>query len=138
MDTLIACSRIASATPQFRQRIATLVRQKTVKLRGQLLAGPDAAQNCNELAWLVGNTGGDLDEALRAAEKSLQLGPNHSAYLDTLAHVYFAKGDLANAVKYQTMAMEREPHSGLLVVELKRFRAALETKTKKAPEKDQQ
>jgi tetratricopeptide (TPR) repeat protein len=131
VDTLIACSRIPSAPPQFRGRVAKSIEKETVALREKVAQDPTSAQNYNEFAWLAGNTKGDLDEALRASQRSLELSPNHSAYLDTLAHVYFAKGDLASAVKYQTMALEREPHSGLMISELKRFRAALEEKGKK-------
>jgi hypothetical protein len=42
-----------------------------------------------------------------------------------LAHVYFAKGDYANAVAYQSKAVELEPHSGLIARQLKLFRAKL-------------
>jgi hypothetical protein len=138
VDTLIACHRFPSPTPQFRERIAKSIQQQTVQLRDKMAKDPKSALPYNQFAWLVGNTQGDLDAALRASQKSLELSPNTSAYLDTIAHVYFAKGDLANAVKHQTMAAQREPHSGLLNSELKRFRAALEAKTKKVEEKPQQ
>jgi len=138
VDTLIACHRLPSPTPQFRERIAKSIQQQTAQLRDKMAKDPKSALPYNQFAWLVGNTQGDLDAALKASQKSLELSPNNSAYLDTIAHVYFAKGDLANAVKHQTMAAQREPHSGLLNSELKRFRAALEEKTKTVPEKPQQ
>ncbi len=50
--------------------------------------------------------------------------------LDTLARVYYAKGDLENAVKYQTKAVELEPHSGLIQHQLDLFRKKLEEKKK--------
>ncbi len=131
VDTLIACSRVANPPPQFRERVAAQIAQETARLGKEMAANPSSAQACNEFAWLVCNTKGDLDQALRASRKSLELSPNQAAYLDTLAHVYFAQGDLQNAVKYQTMAAEREPHLGLLSSELKRFREALEEKGKK-------
>ena len=135
IDSLIACYRLPNATPPFRERIVKSIQRETAQLRGEMAKDPKSPSPCNQFAWLVCNTQGDLDEALRASQKSLELSPNTSAYLDTLAHVYFAKGDVANAVKYQTLAMEREPHSGLLTGELKRFRAAFEAKTKTVPEK---
>ena len=134
VDTLIACRRLPNPTPQFRERIAKSIQRQTAELRDKMAKDPKSALPYNQFAWLVGNTQGDLDAALRASQKSLELSPNNSAYLDTIAHVYFAKGDLQSAVKYQTLAAQREPHSGLLNSELKRFRAALEAKTKKVEE----
>jgi len=138
IDSLIACYRLPSVPPPFRERIVKSIQQETARSRDEMAKDPKSPFPCNQLAWLVCNTQGDLDEALRASQKSLELSPNTSAYLDTLAHVYFANGDLANAVKYQTLAVEREPHSGLLNSELKRFRAALEENAKKGGEKPQQ
>ena len=64
---------------------------------------------CNEFAWLAANTEGDLDEALRLSKRSLDLAGEHGSYCDTLARVYFAKGDYANAVKHQSRAAELLP-----------------------------
>ena len=50
-----------------------------------------------------------MDKALKCSQKSLELQPDEGAYLDTLAHVYFGKGDFANAVKYQAKAVEARP-----------------------------
>jgi tetratricopeptide (TPR) repeat protein len=132
VDTLIACYRLPNQTVQFRQRIMKLIEQDVAKTRNQIAARPEVAEPYNQYAWLVSNTQGDLDEALRFSKKSLELSSNNSAYLDTLAHVYFARGDLENAVKHQAMAVERDPYSNLITRELKRFRAALEEKAKGA------
>ena len=56
--------------------------------------------------------------------------PDEGAYLDTLAHVYFGKGDFANAVKYQAKAVEHDPHTPLIRRELEHFRKKLEEKKK--------
>jgi tetratricopeptide (TPR) repeat protein len=132
-DTLIACYRLSDPTPQFRERVAKLLQEQTAKLRDEMVRNPKANLPYNHFAWLVGNTRGDLDEALRASRKSLELSPNNASYLDTLAHVYFAKGDLADAVKYQTMAVERDPHSEPFNAALTRFRTALEERAAKTP-----
>ena len=84
----------------------------------------------NQYAWLVGNTEGDFDEAVRCARKSLELQPEEGGYYDTLAHVYFGKGDLENAVKYQTKAAQLDPHSGLIRGKLELFRKKLQEKKK--------
>jgi tetratricopeptide (TPR) repeat protein len=78
----------------------------------------------NQLAWLIGNTEGDYQEALRCSQKSLELRPNTAAYLDTLGRCYYAVGDLDNAIKTQTQAIKLEPHSGLMQRQLKFFEKA--------------
>jgi len=88
-----------------------------------------AAAN-NQLAWLIGNTEGDYDEALRCSQRSLELRPNAAGYLDTLGRCYYAKGDYASAVKHQTRAVELEPHSGQIRRQLELFQQALEASTK--------
>ena len=81
----------------------------------------------NQLAWLVANTEGNLDEALKDSQKSLEIlregnDRDTGGYDDTLGRVYFAKGDYQNAVTYQTKAAELEPHSGLIRRQLELFR----------------
>jgi tetratricopeptide (TPR) repeat protein len=89
------------------------------------------SSRCNEYAWLVGNTEGDLDEAVRLSLESLELRPNYGGFLDTLAHCYFTKGDYAAAVKQQRKAVELEPYSGQIAQALEKFEAALEKSRKK-------
>jgi tetratricopeptide (TPR) repeat protein len=79
----------------------------------------------NQLAWLIANTDGDLDEALRYSKLSLDLAPETSSYLDTLGRCYFAKKDYASAVKYQSRAAALEPHSGQIHRQLELFKKTL-------------
>ena len=74
----------------------------------------EIAKGLNQYAWLVGNTQGDKQHAIRASHLSLVLYPNEGAYLDTLSHSYYGAGDLENAVKYQTEAVKQIPHSALI------------------------
>ena len=46
--------------------------------------------------------------------------------MDTLAHVYFARGERQKAVETQERAAELEPHSALILGQLDYFRKALE------------
>ena len=78
----------------------------------------------NQLAWLVANTEGDQDEALKMSLKSLELRPATAGFLDTLAHCYYARKEYAEAVKHQAMAVELDPYSPALARMLKKFRAA--------------
>ena len=77
----------------------------------------------NQLAWLVGNTEGNYQEALECSLKSLELRPNTSAYLDTLGRCYYGAGDVANAVKYQSQAVALNPDSGQIRRQLEFFKA---------------
>lgn len=64
----------------------------------------------NQLAWFVVDTEGiktrDLDFALRLAKRGVELDENNPAILDTLARVYYEKGDLTEAIKWQKKAVE--------------------------------
>ena len=77
------------------------------------------------MPWLAGNTDGDLDQALEYSLTALKLSPNSGACLDTLAHVYFARGQFKKAVETQEKAVRYEPHSGLIVRKLEVFRKKL-------------
>lgn len=86
------------------------------------LFNAQVATSCNQFAWLVGNTFGDFDEAVRASHRSIELRPkNNAGYLDTLGRCYFAKGDLASAVKYQSQAAKLDPHSRAIQRQLAQF-----------------
>jgi hypothetical protein len=56
--------------------------------------------------------------------------PKYAAYLDTLGRCYFAKADFDNAIKYQMLALQEEPHSGQMKRQLAQF--AKERDAKKA------
>jgi tetratricopeptide (TPR) repeat protein len=133
IDVLIACWHLKDQSPEFLKRIAELIDRAATELRREIGDPPEDASACNQFAWLVGNTKGDFDEALRYSLKSLDLSPNNGAFYDTLAHVHFARTELEQAVKNQARAAELEPHSGLIQRELARFRAELERQRKPAP-----
>ncbi len=135
VDALIAFYRFPEATPEQRQQATRLVQKAAARIKEQIADDPSDANAYNQYAWLVGNTEGNLDEALRFSRMSLELSPNNAAYLDTLAHVHFARGELEEAVRVQTKAVQLQPHSGLLVKELHVFRAALQANKKPAPKR---
>jgi len=91
-----------------------------------IAAHPDDASQYNQYAWLIGNTEGNLDEAQKYSQKSLELMPDNAAFYDTLARVCYAKKDYDHALKYQQRAAELEPHSGLIAKQLELFRKARE------------
>jgi len=118
---------IKKAVQVFREQIRRYDRQVTDASEEQhreYYKGELASAN-NQLAWLVGNTEGDFDEAVRCSQRSLELRADRAGYLDTLARCYYAKGDYENAVKHQSRAVELEPHSGQIRRQLELFQRAL-------------
>jgi len=130
IDVLIACYHLPGEPAAYHAKIVASVEKTAAKLHAAIAADPENALMYNQYAWLVGNTEGDFDEALKCSRKSLELQPEEGGFYDTLAHVYFGKGDLENAVKYQTKAAQLDPHSGLIQSKLKLFRKKLEEKKK--------
>lgn len=131
IDTLIACYRLPDQPPEYRRKILTLIDRSAAGLRLQIAADPSSATPYNQFAWLVGNTEGDFDEALRYSRKSIELSPDYGGYYDTLAHVYFAKGEWEKALKTQTKAAGLEPHSGAIARKLEVFRRKWEEENKR-------
>ena len=130
VDTLIASYHLPGPSPEFRKQIVAAIQRQAEVIRRKIAESPDDPEPYNQFAWLIGNTEGNLKEALKFSQKSLELSPNTGSYLDTLAHVHFTTGDLEAAVKHQAKAAELEPHSGLIARKLQVFRAALEAKRK--------
>jgi tetratricopeptide (TPR) repeat protein len=94
----------------------------------QIEENPDDPTNYNQWAWLISNTVGDYEKAIRYSQRSLQLQPEDAGYLDTLGRCYFAAGDLENAVKTQRRAVEKMPHMQVMQRQLKQFEESLAAK----------
>ncbi|HEV7221828.1 MAG TPA: tetratricopeptide repeat protein [Pirellulales bacterium] len=124
-DVLIALYRTPDLDAELRQRTMRLIKEAGELFRTQMQQDADDSMPCNQLAWLIANTEGDQQEALRCSQRSLELKPNEPGYLDTLGRCYYALGDFENAVKTQSQAVELNPHSGLMRKQLALFREAL-------------
>ena len=125
VNSLIARYRLPNQDPEYKKKTREMIAQAVTGMREEIKKSPDDATGYNQLAWLIGNTEGDLDEALRLVQKSVELGPDNGAYYDTMGRVYYTRGDYANAVKYQSLAVELEPHSGLILKQLQFFKDQL-------------
>ncbi len=125
VDALIAAYRLADAPPEYRRKTLQGIKSCVAEMRRDIAARPGQALHYNNLAWLVANTEGDLDEALKCSRKSLELEPNNGGYYDTLGRVYYARGDHPSAVLYQRKAAELIPHSRQIARQLKLFEEAL-------------
>jgi tetratricopeptide (TPR) repeat protein len=141
-DVLIAMYRVPAPDEGWREETLKLIREAGQQFREQIqeceqqaaeapieearsLYHRQLATALNQFAWLIANTEGDYDHALRCSQRSLELVPNTSGYLDTLGRCCFAKQDYENAVKNQARAVELEPHSGQIRRQLEFFKQAL-------------
>jgi tetratricopeptide (TPR) repeat protein len=134
IDALIARAQLPDMPEEFRQETAQLiagVRRELERLLADSTDPEEQASYLNQLAWLVGNTKGDLDKALAWAQRAVELHPESGAYWDTLAHVYYHRGELEKAVEAQSRAAELEPGSRLIRKQLDFFREALRQATPK-------
>lgn len=123
-EILIALYQITDLDASLRDRIRKLIRESAETYRKQIQETPNSDTPYNQLAWLLSNTEGDFNEALKASQKSLEIRPENAGHLDTLGRCYFALGDFDNAVKTQTRAIELEPHSQQMRRQLKLFQDA--------------
>ena len=135
LDVLIALYRTTGEQPALREEVLKLIKNVADDCRAAIDDSPDEPVNYNELAWLVANTEGDVDEAIRLSTKSVDMVRAEATsdldfrrlgqYLDTLAHCYFANQDYANAVKYQAEAAKLDPYTQAISRQLQVFRNAL-------------
>ena len=77
----------------------------------------------NNLAWVYAIQGVQLDEGIRLSRRSLRLKPNAPGYLDTLAELYYQKGDLERAVRVIQRALDLSPEDPELLQHLHKQRA---------------
>ena len=122
-----AVARIRIIADDYMRRIRQRRRQanEAAKERERADRLAELAVLCNQIAWLIGNTEGDYQQALQFSRKSLELRPKTAGFLDTLGRCYYALGDYPNAVKYQRQAVEQDPHNGQMQRQLKLFEKAL-------------
>ena len=141
-DVLIAMHRVKDAPGEWRSdtreyiqkadKHATAAIKKArvewERSNGQPRSQRILAQKLNDYAWLVGNTIGDAQQAIRSSHESLELEPGTPGYLDTLGRCYYRVGDYENAIRYQEQAVRRDPHSGQLLRQLDLFKSAMAQK----------
>jgi tetratricopeptide (TPR) repeat protein len=82
---------------------------------------PESPSLRNNVAWLSAISHQRLDEALVHAQKAVELSPSGPNYLDTLAEVYFQKGERPKAVEYAKKVLELAPSNKLFAERLKHF-----------------
>ncbi len=80
------------------------------------------AQMLNSLAWFTATHDIYLLEALIAAQRAVEMAPQDSNVLDTLAEVYFRRGDAPRAIETIERALEIAPDDEYLLGQRARFR----------------
>jgi len=128
-DTL---ANIAGAAEHYAKEVEQLEKKikTTLDRTAKAQMGYDLARAYNQYAWVVGNTVGDFEQAIKFSRKSLDLrGWTLSGYLDTLGHAYYGAGKFEEAVLWQSKAVELDPASQAMSRKLKVFQAALEKQT---------
>ncbi|MBK8303484.1 MAG: tetratricopeptide repeat protein [Chloracidobacterium sp.] len=76
--------------------------------RKALDIAPDSAIAANNLAWLLADHSGNLDEALQLASGAVARNQNVAEYYDTLGWVYLKKGLTSPAVEQMKKAVALE------------------------------
>jgi tetratricopeptide (TPR) repeat protein len=84
---------------------------------------PQSGWSHNSVAWLLGCCRRDMDTALEHAKKAVELAPKSASYWDTLAEVYFQRGDKARTIETAKKCIELEPKTAHYRKQLQRFEA---------------
>jgi len=143
-DVLIALYETSANSPERRSDVMKKIHAADAKFRDEMLKQPNVAEPYNQDAWLIGNTEGDQAEAIRFSQRSLEIHRSaagiseivslsdadesqrsEGGLLDTLAHCYAGNHNYELAVKYQTLAAEKDPHSQAIARALVRFKEKL-------------
>jgi tetratricopeptide (TPR) repeat protein len=88
---------------------------------------PESGPLENLQAWLAAKCRRNLDEALRQALHATAIEPKNTASLDTLAEVYFQRGQVAEAITAMNRCIELEPTVEPHRKQLERFKAAMKS-----------
>jgi tetratricopeptide (TPR) repeat protein len=131
---MLEAQRLAEAHLRFaeaydakgKKELARIERERVGEaLRRALARGENDASTLNGLAWTCATNGVYLDEALRAAERAVELEPKNTGILDTLAEVHFRMGDAGKAVEVESRALAMEPGNNYLTEQLRRFQTGM-------------
>jgi tetratricopeptide (TPR) repeat protein len=133
-DVLIAMYRAPGGDEKWLDATRTKIRELARQFQRQIDEDPTDPSAYNQWAWLISNTEGDYQQAIRYSHRSLELIPAGSgeasgaSFLDTLGRCYYAAGDIENAVKYQRQAVAKVDYMQVMQRQLALFEKALAEK----------
>ena len=82
------------------------------RIEESIKAFPKAHNTYNSAAWMASRASRQLEDAHEKIRKALSMRPKQAAYLDTMAEVWFAKGDREQAVEWSRKAVQESFHGG--------------------------
>jgi hypothetical protein len=123
VDALIGLYVLGDNTPEQRADAVARIRKALEQIEAEIQSVPEDANSYNEYAWLVANTEGDVQKAIRYSKHSLVKSFDSSSYLDTLAHCQAAAGNIPAAIRTQSLALRQEPHNRTIRKNLARFQS---------------
>jgi tetratricopeptide (TPR) repeat protein len=85
---------------------------------------PDSELAHNLLAWTEAKCRRNLDDALKHGLRAVELQPRSASSIDTLAEVYFERGDIDAAIVQMNKCVELEPNVARHREQIERFKAA--------------
>lgn len=85
---------------------------------------PASENTYNTAAWLASRAQRNLNPAHKLLEKALEMNPSQAAYLDTMAEIYFAKGNRSKALEWSNRAINYSPQDSMIRRQHERFRNA--------------
>jgi tetratricopeptide (TPR) repeat protein len=136
-DVLIAMYRLPEVDPEWRASVVEQIKKLAQKLQQEIEESPSDASPYNQWAWLISNTEGDYQQAIRYSHRSLELNTHGesgaASFLDTLGRCYYAAGDYEKAVKYERQAIAKVDHMQVMHRQLALFEKALAEKKAAAP-----
>ena len=124
-DVVIAMYRLHDADDAWREATRMRILKLSNQFQQEIDENPNSPSAYNQWAWLISNTEGDYQKAVRYSHRSLELMPNEASLLDTLGRCYYAAGDYANAVKYEREALRRQPYLQVMQRQMALFEKAL-------------
>jgi tetratricopeptide (TPR) repeat protein len=133
-DVLIAMYRLPDADEKWRQATSERIRNLARQFQQEIDDNPSDPTPYNQYAWLISNTEGDYEKAIRYSHRSIELIPSDAgesagaSFLDTLGRCYYAIGDYENAVKYQRQAVAKVDYMQVMQRQLELFEKTLAQK----------
>jgi tetratricopeptide (TPR) repeat protein len=89
--------------------------KKAIETYERVLARkPDLWVAENDLAFIMAESGGNLEKALTMAQKALTQRPEEPSVLDTVGWIYFKKGDTVKAIEYLELARAKTADSPVI------------------------
>jgi tetratricopeptide (TPR) repeat protein len=77
----------------------------------------------NDLAWLCARCNERLDLALELSHAAVEASPETAAFLDTAAEANYRKGNVDEAIRLETRALELSPDNDFMREQLQRFKS---------------